>query len=204
LTLITSGAYGAVKLVFTMIFAWGLVDFFGRRRSMLTGISLQLIAHIYMAVYMSTLYQNDNKSASDAAIASIFIYAVGWSIGLCTVQYLYGTEIFPTRIRGICYAINMALHWFFQFAVVRVTPSMFVAFDVWGAFVFWAVICAVGLVVLGLMAPETKQVPMELMDELFSGPWYTGWKAKVDPSNVDPGNWVLKEEKPPAVEKMEG
>ena len=25
-----------------------------------------------------------------------------------------------------------------------------------------------------------KQVPMERMDELFAGKWYTGWKARVD------------------------
>ncbi|KIA75367.1 hypothetical protein HK57_00150 [Aspergillus ustus] len=179
-SLITSGAYGAVKLVFTMVFTWGLVDIIGRRRCMLTGIMLQCVAHIYMAVYMSIFRGGENKSASDAAIASVFIYAVGWSIGLCTVQYLYSTEIYPTRIRSVCYATNMALHWFFQFAVVRVTPNMFVSLDIYGAFVFWALICAVGLALLALMAPETKGIPMERMDELFAGRWWMGWKAKVD------------------------
>jgi sugar porter (SP) family MFS transporter len=179
-SLITSGAYGAVKLVFTMVFTWGLVDYFGRRRCFISGLFLQCITHIYMAVYMALFMGSNNKAASDAAIASVFIYAVGWSIGLCTVQYLYGTEIYPTRIRSVCYAANMIVHWFFQFAVVRVTPNMFQSLDIWGAYVFWAVVCAVGLVVLGLWAPETKGVPMERMAELFSGPWYMGWKAKVD------------------------
>jgi hypothetical protein len=153
---------------------------------MVTGILLQCIAHIYMAIYMS-LFRTEsesesepNKSASDAAIASVFIYAVGWSIGLCTVQYLYSTEIYPTRIRSVCYATNMALHWLFQFAVVRVTPNMFVSLDVYGAFVFWALVCAVGVVLLGLMAPETKGLPMERMDELFMGKWWMGWNARVD------------------------
>lgn len=179
-SLITSGAYGAVKLVFTMIFTWGLVDVFGRRRCFMTGLFLQCITHIYMAVYMGIFIDSQNKAASDAAIASVFVYAVGWSIGLCTVQYLYGTEIYPTRIRSVCYATNMMIHWFFQFAVVRVTPNMFESLDIWGAYVFWACICASGLVLLGLWAPETKGVPMERMAELFNGPWYMGWKAKVN------------------------
>lgn len=186
-SLITSGAYGLVKLVFTMVFTWGMVDIIGRRRCFLAGLSLQCITHIYMAVYTAIFVSPEgtgfNKSASDAAIASVFLYAVGWSIGLCTVQYLYGTEIFPTRIRSVCYASTMALHWFFQFAVVRVTPNMFVSLDVWGAYVFWACICAVGLVVLGLWAPETRGVPMERMGELFGGgKWWTGWRARVDAS----------------------
>ena len=179
-SLITSGAYGAVKLVFTMIFTWGLVDVFGRRRCFTAGLFLQCITHIYMAVYMALWIDSQNKAASDAAIASVFIYAAGWSIGLCTVQYLYGTEIYPTRIRSVCYATNMMIHWFFQFAVVRTTPNMFESLNIWGAYVFWACVCAVGLVVLWLWAPETKGIPMERMTELFDGPWYMGWRAKVD------------------------
>lgn len=157
-----------------------MVDIIGRRRCILTGIGLQCTTHIYMSICMSVFQDRENKTASDAAIASVFIYAVGWSIGLCTVQYLYGTEIYPTRIRSVCYATNMALHWFFQFAVVRVTPNMFVSLDIYGAYIFWAVVCAIGLILLGMMAPETKGVPMERMEELFAGRWWMGWNAKVD------------------------
>ena len=178
MSLISSGAYGIVKLVFTLAFTWGLIDIFGRRRCTLTGLALQLAAHIYMAIYMGLQPgSSHNKSASDAAIASVFVYAVGWSVGLCTVPYLYGTEIFPTRIRSISYAVSMGLHWFFQFAVVRVTPNMFVSLKVWGAYLFWAIICALGLIILGVWMPETKGVPIERMDELFVGPWYLRWRA---------------------------
>lgn len=59
---------------------------------------------------------------------------------------------------------------------------MFVSLDVWGAYVFWALICGIGIVVLGLWAPETKGVPLERMGELFSGHWWMGWKAKLGPA----------------------
>ena len=184
-SLISSGAYGIVKLVFTMIFTWFMIDMFGRRPCFLTGLAMQLAAHVYLAVFTSHPNAIHNKSASDAAIASVFVYAIGWSIGLCTIQYLYGTEVYPTRIRSFGYASSMALHWFFQFAVVRVTPNLFVSLHTYGAYVFWAMICFQGIVVLGLWAPETKGIPMERMGELFEGPWYLGWKAKVDLTNLD-------------------
>lgn len=186
-SLITSGAYGIVKLVFTMVFTWGMVDVIGRRRCFIMGLSMQLIAHVFMAIYMGVWVSHGriDKPASDAAIASVFLYAVGWSIGLCTVQYLYGTEIFPTRIRNVCYAFNMALHWFFQFAVVRVTPNMFVSLHIYGTYTFYAVFSFAGLVVLGLWAPETKGVPMERMEELFSGHWWLGWKARAEVDSSD-------------------
>ncbi|OAA47899.1 Sugar/inositol transporter [Metarhizium rileyi] len=178
--LINAGGYGATKLVFTMVFMWGLIDYFGRRRCFMTGLAMQGVTHIYMAIYMALWRHDHNQSASAAAIASVFLYAIGWSIGLCTVQYLYGTEILPTRVRGVCYSVNMMVHWLFQFAVVRTTPQMFRHLDVWGAYVFWAIICFIGLIVLGIWAPETKGVPLERMGELFEGPWYKTWKAKVD------------------------
>ncbi|RDA93256.1 hypothetical protein CP533_6516 [Ophiocordyceps camponoti-saundersi (nom. inval.)] len=176
-SLITAGSYGATKLLFTVVFAWGLVDYLGRRRCLLAGLALQCVAHVYMALYMALLRDAHIHSASTAAVASIFIYAIGWSIGLCTVQYLYGTEILPTRIRGVCYAVNMTAHWLFQFAVVAVTPTILSRLHVWGAYVFWAAVCAVGLLFLGLWAPETKGVSIESMADLFSGPWYEGWRV---------------------------
>ena len=161
-----------------MVFAWGLVDYLGRRFCFLTGLTMQLVCHIYLFLYILILQPLGSTPGSDIAILSIFIYAVGWSIGLCTVQYIYGTEIFPTRHRGVCYATFSSLRWFFQFAVVYATPVMLTSLKTWGAFLFWACICAVGLVLLGIMAPETKRVPIEGMDQLFAGPWYTTFRAK--------------------------
>ena len=168
--------------------AFVLLDRVGRRPFFLGGLVLQILTHVYMAAYMG--YQPgsaENTNASNAAIAAVFIYAFGWSVGLCVVQSIYGTEIFPTRIRGLCYSIAMTVHWFFQFAVVKVTPTMFANLDIWGAYVIWACICFVGLIALGLWAPETAQVPIEKMDELFEGPWYKTWKAKPrdDEINLD-------------------
>lgn len=73
----------------------------------------------------------------------------------------------------------MGLHWFWQFAVVRVTPVMLAALNKWGAYTFWALICAIGLIVLGLWAPETKGVPLERMHELFEKSWYKSGAAKL-------------------------
>ncbi|KAF3044863.1 hypothetical protein E8E11_006617 [Didymella keratinophila] len=147
-SLITSGAYGLVKLSVTMIFAWGLIDRIGRRRCFLAGLTFQGITHIYMAIYFGAIGQG-NAHASNAAIASVFLYAAGWSLGLCTIPYIYGAEIFPTKTRSLAYATTMGLHWFFQFAVVRVTLVMLAALDKWGAYVFWSMICAIGIVLLG-------------------------------------------------------
>lgn len=62
---------------------------------------------------------------------------------------------------------------------------MFVSLNVWGAYVFWALICGAGFIILGLWAPETKGVPMERMGELFQGHWWMGCKAKLGPQRIE-------------------
>ena len=62
---------------------------------------------------------------------------------------------------------------------------MFVSLNVWGAYIFFALVCGLGLLLLGLWAPETKGVPMDRMGELFSGPWWMGWKAKIGPEPIE-------------------
>ncbi|OAL01646.1 general substrate transporter [Phaeosphaeriaceae sp. SRC1lsM3a] len=201
-SLITSGAYGLVKLFVTMIFAWGLIDRIGRRRCFLAGLTLQGVTHIYMAIYFGAI-GNGNRHASDAAIASVFVYATGWSIGLCTIPYIYCAEIFPTQSRSFSYATTMSLHWFCQFAVVRVTPVMLAALDKWGAYVFWSMICAIGIVVLGLWAPETKGVPLECMAQLFDHPWYKCWRSKADQTDMYHSSYDMKTHEKSSVEERE-
>lgn len=175
-----------------MVFAWGMIDLLGRRRCFITGLALQCVSHVYLAIYFGSIPPT-NKSGSNAAIAAVFVYAIGWSIGLCTIEFIYGTELFPTRVRGFCYAVTMFTHWMMQFAVVRVTPVMLAALDKWGAFAFWAVVCAVGILVLGLWAPETKGVPMERMGELFERNWWKcGW-AMLEESRVSGENLSTEE-----------
>ena len=62
-----------------MVFTWGLVDYLGRRRCMLTGVMMQCGTHIYMSIYMSTFRDSGNQAASNTAIASVYVYAIGWS-----------------------------------------------------------------------------------------------------------------------------
>ena len=81
--LYASGIYGVTKLVVTVIFAIVLVDYLGRRWCFMVGLFLELVAHIYLAAYLG-IDPTNNQNATNAAIAMVFVYAIGWSVGLCT------------------------------------------------------------------------------------------------------------------------
>ncbi|KAL2795271.1 hypothetical protein BJX66DRAFT_350656 [Aspergillus keveii] len=183
---LTTGIYGVVKFASTLIFAVVVVDFVGRRRSLLTGITLQILTLVFIGAYLGATKDMtpeeikaapNTERASTAAIVAIYLHAVAWSIGWFSIPYLIGPEIFPTRIRSLNMAISMALHWAFYFGCSKAMPSLLAATHRWGAFMFFTCICVVGLVYVFFAMPDTTGRSLEALDALFERPWYTVHKV---------------------------
>ena len=161
-TFLATGIYGVVKFVSTLVFALFIVDCVGRRQSLLTGISLQLVTLIFVGAYLGVTKDMNSSEisatpsasrASVAAIVAIFLHAVAWSIGWFSIPYLVGSEVFPIRIRSLNVSITMAFHWAFYFACSRAMPSLLAGTQKWGAFAFFGSICFISLVYVFLAMP---------------------------------------------------
>ncbi|GKZ33074.1 hypothetical protein AbraIFM66950_002849 [Aspergillus brasiliensis] len=183
---LTTGVYAVVKFTALLIFSLVVVDFVGRRRSLMAGITLQILTLSYLACYlgisrqMSTttiLYTASATRASTAAIAAIFVHGVGWVIGWFSMPFLIGSEIFPIRIRSLALSMGMAGHWLFAFGCTRATPDLLEVMDEWGAFAFFACICLVSLVYVFFAMPDTTGRSLEALDGLFERPWYTVYQV---------------------------
>lgn len=77
-----SGMYGFAKFWFSLIASFLFIDTFGRRNSLFIGTTLQMISDIYIGAFIK--YQQDgpvSESASQAAVAMLFVHACGYSIG---------------------------------------------------------------------------------------------------------------------------
>ncbi|KAJ5444316.1 sugar transporter [Penicillium daleae] len=179
---LATGIYAIVKFVSTLAFALFVVDFIGRRRSLLTGICLQIITLAYVGGYLggtkdmtaSQITNSPNAArASTGAIVAIYFHAVAWSIGWFSIPYLIGSEIFPTKIRSFNMSIAMGFHWAFYFGCSRAMPSLLAASQKWGAFVFFGCICLISLIYVYFAMPDTTGRSLEALDGLFQRPWYT-------------------------------
>ncbi|KAJ5264630.1 hypothetical protein N7505_007423 [Penicillium chrysogenum] len=129
---LVTGICGVVKFVGTLLFACEIVDFVGRRRSLLNGISLQILTLAFVGAYLGAtkdMTTDEIKASpkaerfSTAAIVAISLHAVTWSIGWFSIPYLIGPEIFPTRIRSLNLFISIALHWAFYFGCSKAMSS---------------------------------------------------------------------------------
>lgn len=79
-----SGLYALAKLVCCIAASLFFVDVVGRRKSLFTGVTVQMLCHSYLAGYLYFFVKHEHlvpKGASDMAIGVIYIHAFGWAVG---------------------------------------------------------------------------------------------------------------------------
>lgn len=185
--LLVTGVFGIVKLVSAVICALFLVDVIGRKNALLLGITLQSIAMIYIASFLTSVPEmginpsfdlpETKTGISRGAIAMIYISGVGWALGWNSMQYLLTAELFPLRVRALSTSIAMTLHFANQYGNSRAVPNMLLATDNGGitpkgTFWFFAAVTVLGGFWVSVSVPETAGRSLESMDRLFELPWY--------------------------------
>ena len=169
----SSSLYAMAKLLCCLLASLFFVDAVGRRKSLFIGITVQMLCHTYLGAFLNVSARHAvGSGASDAAIAAIYVHAFGWAVGLYSLPYLFGAELWPNRIRSFGGALSQCFHWLFLFAITKATPSILSSMDRWGAFIFFAAWCFVALIYVFLMVPETSGRTLESMDKLFEHRWY--------------------------------
>ncbi|MCJ1445382.1 MAG: hypothetical protein MMC23_005887 [Stictis urceolatum] len=182
--LFATGIFGIVKLIASLVCVLFLVDAIGRKRALYTGIGLQLISMLYVAIYLAVVpniadddsaatVTGTRRHAGTGAIAMIFVSGIGWALGWNSIQYLINAEIFPLRVRSLGSSIVMCAHFANQYGNSRAVPSMLLdnALGHSGTFFFFAAVTAVGLGWVWFFLPETSGKSLEAMDELFALRW---------------------------------
>lgn len=169
----SSSLYAMAKLLCCVLASLFFVDAVGRRKSLFIGITVQMLCHTYLGTFLNISAKREvGAGASDAAIGAIYIHAFGWAVGLYSLPYLFGAELWPNRIRSFGGALSQCFHWLFLFAITKATPSILTSMDKWGAFIFFATWCVIALVYVFIMVPETSGRTLESMDKLFEHRWY--------------------------------
>ncbi|OQE12471.1 hypothetical protein PENVUL_c001G10255 [Penicillium vulpinum] len=161
------------------------IDLMGRRKSLFTVATLQMVSHIYIAIYIK--YKQSvlvSTSASKVAIAAIFIHGFGYAVGLLILPYVFGAEIWPTHLRSFGSAMSQCFHWLFFFAINKSTPSLLAKTDNWGAFLFFAAWCLIAIIYAYFVILETAGERLEHFDEIFEQPLWKAYRGTKRPQAI--------------------
>ncbi|KAI1129008.1 general substrate transporter [Nemania abortiva] len=200
-SLLASGVFGIVKLVAALGCALFLVDVIGRKRALLIGITLQSIAVIYIAGFLTAVPElgvvdnyeipSHQAAASRGAIAMIFVSGFGWALGWNSMQYLLTAELFPLRIRALSTSLAMTLHFVNQYGNSRAVPVLLLPTSLGGitpggTFWFFSAVTVLGGVWVWFFVPETAGRSLESMNRLFELPWHQiGRRGNEDADRLD-------------------
>jgi hypothetical protein len=127
--LFATAIFGVVKFISAMICAVFLIDYVGRKRSLMTGITLQFIAMAYMAGFLladktaddPSTQSTGQKHAATGALVMIYLSGFGWAMGWNCIQYLLNSEIYPLRLRAIGGSFAMTFHFANQYGNTKVS-----------------------------------------------------------------------------------
>ncbi|KAI4272708.1 MAG: hypothetical protein LQ337_005121 [Flavoplaca oasis] len=159
--ILMTGINGITYLLST-IPPWYLVDKWGRRKILMSGaiamiISLSLISYFIFI---------DVRATPALTVLFVMIYNAAFGASWGPIPWLYPPEILPLSIRAKGASLSTASNWFFNYIVGEMTPIL-QEWIKWRLYLVHAFFCAVSFVLVYFLYPETANVRLEDMDQLF-------------------------------------
>ncbi|KAK1272832.1 Monosaccharide-sensing protein 2 [Acorus gramineus] len=146
--------------------AMRLMDISGRRSLLLSTIPILIVSLIVLVI--SNLVSMNTVVHAVLSTTSVVIYFCCFVMGFGPIPNILCSEIFPTRVRGICIAICSLTMWIGDIIVTYTLPVMLNSIGLAGVFGIYAIVCVVAWVFVFLKVPETKGMPLEVITEFFS------------------------------------
>ncbi|CAI0444113.1 unnamed protein product [Linum tenue] len=154
------------------------VDRLGRRVLFLEGGIQMIISQVLVAVMIAKAFGTagvGELTKGESMLVLIFICfyvaAFAWSWG--PLGWLVPSEICPLEIRSAGQAINVAVNMAFTFIIGQFFLTMLCHMK-YGLFLFFAAWVVVMTLFIFFFLPETKNVPIEEMNNVWKKHWFWG------------------------------
>ena len=121
-----------------------------------------------LILVIGSLVELDSTINAFISTSSVIVYFCCFVMGFGPIPNILCSEIFPTRVRGLCIAICALTFWICDIIVTYSLPVMLNSVGLGGVFGMYAVVCIIAWVFVFLKVPETKGMPLEVIIEFFS------------------------------------
>ncbi|KEF57280.1 quinate permease [Exophiala aquamarina CBS 119918] len=171
-SLLTTGIFGVIKTVITIIWLLFLIDKLGRRFLLIWGAIAGSLCMWYIGGYIAVAKPANNPTGSlssggVSAMVFFYLWTATYTPSWNGTPWVLNSEMFSQNVRTLAQAFAAANNWFWNFIIARFTPQMFATMG-YGVYFFFASLMLCAAVFVFFLVPETKGVPLEAMDRLFS------------------------------------
>jgi sugar porter (SP) family MFS transporter len=152
---------GVINVLSTFI-AIGLVDKVGRKAFLLIGSLLMGISLIGVGLCFHFAYFDHYL-----VLIFVLVYVAAFGCTLGAVTWVYLSEIFPNRVRGLAMSVATLALWLADFVVTYTFPVMTEKLGTSSTLFTYAFFCALAFVYILFKVPETKGKTLEEIESLF-------------------------------------
>ncbi|KAI1823301.1 quinate permease [Xylaria intraflava] len=168
---LTTGLFGVVKTVLTIIWLLYMIDHLGRRNLLIVGalggsISMWIIGVYIKIANPANSPTDDIPPAGIAAIFFFYLWTAFYTPSWNGTPWVLNAELFDQNTRSLGQASAAASNWFWNFLISRFTPQLFNDLG-YGVYFFFASLMALSILFVFFLIPETKGLPLEAIDQLF-------------------------------------
>lgn len=136
------------------------------RQLLLTTIPVLIVSLIILVI--GSLVNFGNVAHAAISTVCVVVYFCCFVMGYGPIPNILCSEIFPTRVRGLCIAICALVFWIGDIIITYSLPVMLSSLGLGGVFAIYAVVCFISWIFVFLKVPETKGMPLEVISEFFS------------------------------------
>lgn len=155
---------GIVNVLVTLV-AMKLIDQWGRRKLLFTGSIIMGLSLAGVAICFHYRF-------FDYYLVLVFtlIYVAAFGATLGAVTWVYLSEIFPNRIRGLAISAATLALWLADFVVTLTFPVMAKTLGTSLTLTVYGICCVVSAVYVYVKVPETKGKTLEEIETVFNEP----------------------------------
>jgi MFS transporter, SP family, arabinose:H+ symporter len=170
-------AIGIVLALSTLLAVW-LVDKYGRRRLLLTGVSGAFISLLLIGIFFST---GITSGYFLVVVLCLFVGFFAFSIG--PIKWIIISEIFPTKIRARAMGIATLSLWLTDVIINQFFPIFRDKFGIAAMFFIFSGLLLIHFYIVWKKLPETKGMSLEEIESL--------WKDTITKTQEE-FTWILK------------
>ncbi|RDW77972.1 general substrate transporter-3 [Coleophoma crateriformis] len=167
-TSLLAGGVGGILLFLATIPAVLYIDQLGRKPVLIVGALGMGISHLIVAGLDGAYNKSwpSHVAAGWVAVVFVWIYQINFGYSWGPGAWVVVAEVFPLGVRAKGISIGASSNWLNNFAIGQATPPM-VQHMGFGTFIFFGLMCFIGAAFIYFVVPETKNLTLEEMDEVF-------------------------------------
>ncbi|MBQ8501941.1 MAG: sugar porter family MFS transporter [Bacteroides sp.] len=149
----------------TTILAVFIIDKVGRKKLVYFGVTGMILFLVLIAFYFN--YGEALGLSSVVLLCFFLLYVFSCAISISAVIFVFLSEMYPTRVRGLAMSIAGFSLWIGTYLIGQLTPWMLQTLTPAGTFLLFAVMCVPYILIVWKLMPETTGKSLEEIERYW-------------------------------------